>query len=180
MRTTKKYVSVDNVYNHDYNWGADLGYDCLYRALQVQGKTDLDINFGLILCKRKLLNTHAASAGSGYVLPYGWHVWNEDDDNVYDSKLALNTCGIDVSKVEEVLVVQAPKIKTDKQLEKYIHGLTKSFNLKNAPSIIYVAGIGQGFSEGVLNEEDFNKMLDEADMEFNLTGTTINNIVVNV
>jgi hypothetical protein len=177
MRTKKGYLSIDNVYNNDESWGAPVGYDCLYRALQVQGRINLDINFGIMLCKRKLVNGHAASAGSGYVCPYGWHVWNEDDDNVYDSEIALTNRGIDVSQVDDVLVVDAPKIKTEAQLEKYIKALTKSFNPTKAPSIIYVAGIGQAPVEGVLNDDDFNQMLDEADMEFNLTGSTTTNLV---
>ena len=180
MRTTKKYVSVDNVYNHDYNWGARLGHDCAFRALQVQGKLGLDINFGIIICKNKITTNKEFSVGNGYVLPYGWHVWNEDDDKVYDSQFALKAAGLDVSQIDSVLTIEAPVIKTVKQFYKYLLSLAKSFNPIKSPSLIYISGIGKNVYNQLMNEDAFNDMLDGIDTKFNLTGTTTNNIVVNV
>lgn len=177
MRTKKEYNNIDDIYQMDDEWGIELGIDCAYRALQIQGKVNYDINYGVVLCKRTITNRYMEPIGNGYVLPYAWHVWNEDDDTIYDSLSALNAWGIDASKIDEVLVIEMPIIKTKKQFFKYLHNIAKSFVGTKSPSVIYLSGYGIDIEGHLLNEKLFNEKLDEIDYTHNITGFTQTNVV---
>lgn len=180
----KKLACIDGMYNYKkYTEDMRFGSDCAYRALQIQGKTNLDINFGFVLCKKYLMNgvdKEYKSIGGGYTVPYAWHVWNEDDNTIYDSCGAFSRWGFDTSKVESVLIVDGPRIKTIEQFDKYVEKLAKSMITKGSPAMVYVQGLAADKINDewvVINDDVFNTKLDEIDQEHNITGFTETNIV---
>jgi hypothetical protein len=180
----KKLGCIDEIYEFtQYTNELRFGSDCAYRALQVQGKTNLDINFGFVLCKKKLMNgldKNFKSVGGGYTVPYAWHVWNEDDNTIYDSCSAFSRWGFDTSKVQSVLVVDGPNIKTVKEFDKWVEKLAKSMIMKGSPDMVYIQGIAVEQSDyewSVVREDFFNSKLDFIDQNHNITGFTETNIV---
>jgi len=180
----KELKCVDSFYKfQEYARGLKYGSDCAYRALQVQGKKNYDINFGTILVHGQLKhksNTSHHSIGGGYYSPYAWHIWNETDDAIYDSCGAISRWGYDLTNVNSVLVVDAPKLKTLKQYEKWLEIYAKSLIRKGNPAVVYIQGIGAGlddYGNTILVDDDyFNEMLDEIDEDYNVSGNTETNI----
>lgn len=182
--TKKTLQCIDDIYEFkEYEPGLMYGRDCAHRSLQIQAKTGLDINFGVVLCKQNLMNglEHFKSIGGGYCMPYAWHCWNESDDSVYDSCEAFRRWGIDTSNIESVVMIEGPKVKSNKELHKYIQSVAKKMNLKGSPSVIYITGIGQNFDRltgefYVMDDEEYNLLLDRMDETMNITGSTENNM----
>ena len=181
----KRFKCVDNLYDFkSYIQDLKYGSDCAYRALQIQGKTNYDINFGFMLCRKSLMNgvdENFKSVGGGYCMPYAWHVWNETDDTIYDSCGALQRWGFDVCDVENVLIVDGPRIKSVKEFDKWVSRFAKSLITKGLPPVVYIQGLGMDTdNEGnwfVIGDDHFNSKLDIIDANHNITGFTETNIV---
>lgn len=191
----KKIKSQDDIYNYHEvvmksigtkNEGQVVyGADCLYRSLYVQGKTDLDINFGLVMMKKSLLDPEVLKeqqfiCRGDYFLPYGWHVWNENDGEIYDSPSAMNVfmdSNVDFSKLT-VGVMDLPHFGSQIRFErKVLPSIVNRFRLKKGPDVIYLAGNALQENGQVMTWDVMNGLLDETDEAMNLTGTTENNVV---
>lgn len=180
----KKFVCIDDVYEFkQYKEGLEFGKDCAYRALQVQGKTDLDINFGFILCLRGLVRPELRDRGNfggGYVSPYAWHVWCEDDNHIYDSCRAFERFGVNIGDIQTVSLGTIPPVQSVELFKKWVVKFSKSLAYKGYPSVVYVQGTALEFNDFgkyiLKTPDDFNSMLDDIDEAYKITGDTQNQV----
>ena len=179
----KVFNCVDDFYQVKKSWGVPFGQDCAYRALDVQREKGLEIGYGTLIVKTSLVTDDYVAENSmkGYCIPYAWHAWCEDEGNIYDSCGALTKFGVDISSIKSVLVIDAPTTITNLTIfHKYIKNTISQLSKKGSPDVVYIQGVGEGIGEfgaDFMGDEDFNNLLDRIDAEYNITGTTENNIV---
>jgi hypothetical protein len=175
----KVFNCVDKFYQVKNTWGVEFGRDCAYRALEVQNQKGFDIGYGTLIVKKSLVKDAYVAENSikGYCVPYAWHVWCEDEDNVYDSCGALTEFGVDVSSIKSVVMIEAPIVITNMKIwRKYLFNTINKLHKQGFPDVVYIQGAAED-NYHFLGDKEFNVLLDNIDGEFNITGTTQNNIV---
>lgn len=177
----KVFNCVDDFYQVKNSWGVNFGVDCAYRALQVQSERGFEIGYGMMLCKNTLVKEGCNKASyGGYSIPYAWHAWCEDNGNIYDSCGALDMWGVDVSKINSVVVIDAPSTITNfKMLQKYIKNIILTLKKKGSPDVVYIQGVGEGIDihtgkSFLMDDYHFNNLFDRIDAEAGISGTTYN------
>jgi len=157
------------------NWSHDvpLGRDCAYRSLTVEQNTNIKKVFGTVLInnRNRVLNIGVGfDSFRNYYSPYAWHVWNENEDTIFDLPAAfLEHNGADLHKVEKVLVVDAPKhINHIKTFNDYLKTLVKNLMFKGNYDVIYVRGKGSDINGKIITDNGVQEMFDEIRSELQL------------
>ena len=191
--------------------GYDVDNCCSHRSLKVQDLTNFDINFGVVFIKSSLTNNPIHKTNSklfyGYTPVWLWHVWNENDDVIYDSFEALKSrCdnpNLDVDKLHTSYVdcpINFLPCLENKNIEdsscmrnmdniiknsivgiNWLEGKLKGFTHKmKKPDLIYFGGICLDDTElGMITmgEEYLNFVCDSHDYRYGWTGDTQTHIV---
>lgn len=175
----KVFNCVDEFYQVKNTWDVEFGRDCAYRALDVQSQKGFDIGYGTLIVKKSLVKDAYVAENSikGYCVPYAWHVWCEDEDNVYDSCGALTEFGVDVSSIESVVMIEAPTVVNNMKIwRKYLFNIISKLDKQGSPDVVYIQGVGEDGYD-FMGDKEFNDKLDDIDWKHNITGTTQNNVV---
>ncbi len=158
---------------------------CLYRSIITQQEKGLDINFGFLLVKQKYITSRVLLDNccmKGWCIPYDFHTWNEDDENIYDDITSLNEHGMELPSNPKVLIVDW----SNKKFNNYAHfavnaqNLIKSLQYRKDVDMVYVCGYAEANVPGCLIDWDIiNRRIENACNEIeNLTGSTMNNVVI--
>lgn len=159
--------------------------NCLHRSVITQQEQGLDINFGFILVKSKYVISRVLLDNctiKGWCVPYDFHTWNEDDNDIYDDIKSLNEHGMELPKNPKVVVIDW----NDKTFISHNHfffcqgELIKSLQYRKDIDMVYVCGYSDNATLNCLVDWDiFEYMIhDSCDIIKDVTGTTMNNVVI--
>ena len=159
--------------------GIDNG-KCLYRSIINQQESGRDINFGIVIVKNKY-NKHASTLNyMGWCIPYDYHVWNEDDDNIYDCFQAFREHDIFLPENPNTITIDwsDKKIKTLYQLQVALKKFIKSMRNSKA-DVIYICGMAEEcVKEIIISWDNFEDIIQQGcNTIHKVTGDTMNNVV---
>lgn len=167
-------------YYDNSKWSQDgpiPGLDCLPRSLQIQEVTNLDINFGMMIINKKLRSGYTKDkAYWGWSVPFGWHVWNENDDTIFDLEDALTIGGYNFNDVEKVRLITPPKFRNPVEFERWLSKTCRSLTLKSNVDVVYIENVAIDRDGSLMTWDDINDLIDEVDQEYNITGQTTNHV----
>lgn len=173
LQSQKPYYD-NSKWSHDIDY---LGKDCLPRSLQIQEVTNLDINFGMVLVNKKLVFANDnQKAYWGWCVPFGWHLWNENDDTIFDLTEAYDMGGYDLDDVQKVKVITPPKFKNSLELDRWLSKTCRSLTLKSNVDVVYIENVAVDRDGSLMTWDHINQMIEEIDQEFNITGDTTNHV----
>lgn len=174
----KTFKSQKPYYNNS-QWShvIDYGLDCLPRSVQIQEVTNLDINFGMVLINNKLRFEKTDDRTYwGWCVPFAWHVWNENDDTIFDLEQAFDTGGYNLNDVQTVKLITPPKFKNSIEFERWLSKTCRSLTLKSNVDVVYIENVAVDRGGRLMTWDHINEMIEETDQEFNLTGNTTNQV----
>jgi hypothetical protein len=153
---------------------------CLYRSIINQEQKGLDINFGFVLVKSKYNQNPLIQNVMGWCCPYDYHTWNEDDDNIYDSRVAWKQHGFNLPENPNVVIIDwnNKNIKTYSQYQKAVRNLIKMMR-NSKVDMIYVCGVADNMTlDKVIGWEEMDYIINEGcnNIQY-LTGATMNNVI---
>ena len=159
--------------------GIDNG-KCLYRAIINQQESGMDINFGIVVVRNKYNTLPDTLNYMGWCVPYDYHVWNEDDDNIYDCFQAFKDNGINLPENPNTITIDwnGKNIKTLHQLQVAMKKLIK--NMRNSKAdVIYVCGVAEEcILDVIITWDNFEEFIQRGCNNIQeVTGTTMNNVV---
>ena len=153
---------------------------CIYRSIINQQQYGLDMNFGTVLVKSKYNKSCPTTSIMGWCCPYDYHVWNEDDDNIYDSRVAWKKHGIELPENPNVVIIDWSN-KNFKTLKQYDNGLKKIIKMMRNSKVdmIYICGLADNATlEKIITWDDFEYLISDSCNDIQeYTGSTMNNVV---
>lgn len=166
----KTFKSQKPYFTNNWSDYSPLGHDCMYRSITVEQNTNIKKEFGMILINKKNNKDYGPNGNPqrflsyrNYYSPYRWHVWNENEDTIFDYPEAIfEHSGATTSNVQNVLVIEAPKhINHPKTLDLYLKTTVKNLMFKGSYDLIYIKGVAlQNFHNEIMDQDYFNEVVE--------------------
>ena len=181
----KYYKFID--YGADH---IDSTSNCAYRSLEVSNLTNLGIDWGMVFVNRNILKNSPEipkekSESYNYVNTFTYHVWNFNDENIFDSQFQIDelvkeghlrhefnqpligssAVVIDASYLGTIVPNTPSKRKLfRKELRNYLYKGSKT-----GADIIYLSGCAWDGSIGLFigNDKEWNEEMDLVELRIN-------------